>query len=112
MSEGIVKLSSSLPKADSVNGLSALAGDMASEPERMHVAVIVFDTSRVTIDTDSGDAVPTARVRRIEPITGIADRQRLQTLVTRAFEERTGKTVLPLEIEDELRAVFGEGSES
>ena len=102
-----VKLSSGLPKTETTNGLSMIAEQMTSQPEMLHVAVIVFDTSKVTIDTDTGDAIPTARIRRVEPITRIADKQRMHTLVNRAFEERTGKTVLPLALEDELRAAFG-----
>lgn len=72
-----------------------------------YVAVIVFDTKRVSVDTDTGEATATARIRKIEPILQPADRQRLRNLVQRAFEERTGKTVLPLDLEDELRAAFG-----
>ncbi|KLN67641.1 hypothetical protein ABM90_31380 [Rhodococcus erythropolis] len=109
MSDGEVKLSAGLPRGEQTNGLSSLAGEMASMPEGMHVAVIVFDTKSIKIDTDTGDAVPTARIRRVEPIVAAADRQRLLSLVTRAFEQRTGKTVLPLELEDELRSAFDGG---
>ncbi|MDG3012403.1 hypothetical protein G4X40_19875 [Rhodococcus sp. D2-41] len=76
----------------------------------MHVAVIVFDVASTKVDTDTGDAIPTIRVRRVEPIGRSDDRKQLERLVMRAFEERTGTTVLPLELEDELRAAFGNDS--
>lgn len=102
-----IKLTSALPKGESINGLTTLASNLTSEPEQMHVAVIVFDCSKITIDTDTGEAIPTARIRRIEPITRPEDKKRLNSLTRRAFEERTGKAVLPLELEDELRSAFG-----
>ncbi|WMM74271.1 hypothetical protein RCF27_08260 [Rhodococcus pyridinivorans] len=104
------KFSSGLPKGETVNGLTAMTGQMSERPEALHVAVIVFDTSKITIDTDTGDATPTARIRRIEPITIADDKKQLNKLVTRAFEQRTGKTVLPLDLEDEIRSAFGDDS--
>jgi hypothetical protein len=63
------------------------------------------DTSKVTRRTDDGEIIATARVRRIEAILpedfGAAER-----LIRRSLEKRTGATVLPLELEDELNAAF------
>lgn len=101
------KLSSALPKSAEVNGLDTIAPTLVSTPEQLHVAVVVLDCAKVTTDTDTGDATGTARVRRIEVIDRPEDKARLRDLATRAFEARTGKSVLPLELEDELREAFG-----
>lgn len=105
-----VKLTSALPKSDEANGLVAVADSLVAEPSRMHVAVVVLDCAQITRDTDTGEETPTARVRRIEIVDNDEDRDRLRGLAQRALERRTGKTVLPLDLEDELRDAFG-GSE-
>jgi len=101
------KIASKLPKSEEVNGLNAITDELVDHPDRFHVAVVVLDCSKVTTEIDTGDSVPTARIRRIEIIDRPDDKKRLQELATRALETRTGKTVLPLELEDELREAFG-----
>lgn len=103
-----IKLASSLPKADEANGLTAIANQLVNDPTTLHVAVVVLDCSKITTDTDTGDSVPTARVRRVEVVTADDDKARLRGLAQRALEARTGKTVLPLDLEDELRDAFGD----
>lgn len=102
-----VKLASSTPDGEN-NGLLALHGELVDAPNDMHVVVALVDCKRTTIDNDSGEVVPTARVRRIEPISDPDDGKRLIRLLRRAYETRTGKAVLPLGLEDDLRAVFGD----
>lgn len=98
-------LSGSLPKGEA-NGLASLIGQLVDEPEVVHVAVILFDVSKVTTKVDDGDVVPTVRIRRIEAISDGEDRRRLRMLLMREFERRTGKTTLPFELEEDVRAVF------
>ena len=106
------KLAAALPAGTDANGLPDIAHQLAQDPSRQHVAVIVFDTSRLTTDTDTGDVTPTVRILRLEPITDPEAKQRLGDLATRAFNRRTGQTVLPLDLEDELRAAFGSVGEA
>ena len=105
------KLASALPKDDQANGLNDIAANLVDDPTDLHVAVVVLDCSKITTDIDTGDETPTARVRRIEIITRDDDKATLGRLATRALEQRTGKTVLPLEMEDDLRAAFGHTDE-
>ncbi len=98
-------LSGSLPKGEA-NGLSGLARQLISEPEVVHVAVVLFDVSKVTTKVDDGDVVPTIRIRRIEAVTDPEDRKRLRMCLMREYERRTGKTTLPFELEEDVRAVF------
>jgi hypothetical protein len=97
-------LGGNLPTGDQ-NGLNALAAAMISEPNRLRALLVLVDTSKVTRRTDDGEIIATARVRRIEAILpedfGAAER-----LIRRSLEKRTGATVLPLELEDELNAAF------
>lgn len=102
-----VKLASSTPNGEN-NGLLALWEALISSPQDVHVVVALVDCKRITTDSDTGEIVPTARIRRIEPINDAEDGKRLIRLLRRAFEQRTGKAVLPLGLEDDLRAVFGE----
>lgn len=72
----------------------------------MHVVIGIVDCKRSSIDHDSGEIVPTARIRRIEVI-GDQDKDLAAKMMRRALEERTGKTVLPFDLEEDLRAAFG-----
>lgn len=106
------RLGGSLPKSVEMNGLADIAGQMVGNPDDVYVAVVVLSTKKITTEIDTGNVVPTAAIRRIEPILDDTDRRRLGQIVTRAFERRTGKTVLPLDMEDEMREIFGSGAAS
>lgn len=101
------KLSSSLPQGEA-NGLAAIASALCECPEQVQVVIALIDCSKITSNVDSGDVIPTARVRRIEAITDPEDGHRMRQLLRRQFERRTGKTVLPFDLEDDLRAAFGD----
>lgn len=100
----MTKLNASLPKGEA-NGLDAIARDLIDSPDRVHVVLMLVDCKSVTTDMDSGDVIPTARIRRVEPIT--RDKERVMLMLRRAMEERTGKTVLPFDLEEDLRGVLG-----
>lgn len=101
----MTKLSSTLPGGDG-NGLTAITRQMIDDPQQVHVAIALVDCSRLTTDTDTGEVEPTARVRRIEVIEG-QDNELAHKMMRRALEERTGQTVLPMDLEDDLREAFG-----
>lgn len=101
----MTKLASSLPGGDA-NGLIALARELIDVPHDIHVVVALVDCKKVTTDNDTGEIVPTARIRRIEPI-GDEDKPLASKMLRRALERRTGKTVLPFDLEEDLRAAFG-----
>ena len=101
----MTKLASSLPGGDA-NGLVSIARELIDSPHDVHVVVALVDCKKITTDNDSGEVVPTARVRRIEVI-GETDRDLAAKMMRRALEQRTGKTVLPFDLEEDLRAAFG-----
>ena len=107
MSEHTVKMASALPKADEMNGLGVVAEAAVADSDIKVVAVVILDCKAITHDVDSGEDVPTFRVRRIEPVGRVDDKAALGRIASRAFESRTGKTVLPLDVEQELADVFG-----
>lgn len=100
-------LAGALPEGEA-NGLNAIARELVDSPNTVHVVIALVDCSKITTKTDSGDIVPTARIRRIEAIKDPADGHRLRVLLRREWERRTGKTVLPFELEEDMRKAFGE----
>jgi hypothetical protein len=100
-------IAGALPDGEA-NGLSAIARQLVDSPSTVHVVVALVDCSKITTKTDSGDVIPTARIRRIEAITDPSDGHRLRVLLRREWERRTGKTVLPFELEEDMRKAFGE----
>lgn len=101
----MTKIASSLPAGDG-NGLTALARDLIDSPHDIHVVVALIDCKKITTDNDTGEVEPTARIRRIEAITE-DDRELAAKMLRRALERRTGKTVLPFDLEEDMRAAFG-----
>jgi len=100
----MTKLASALPKGES-NGLNSLARRLIDEPLDVHVIVALVDCKRITTDSDTGDIEPTARIRRIEVITD-SDKELAAKMLRRSLEKRTGKTVLPFDLEEDMRAAF------
>lgn len=96
--------------AGEANGLAAIARELVEEPNRVHVVIALVDCSKITTKTDSGDVIPTARIRRIEAIKDPEDGRRMRVLLRREWERRTGKTVLPFELEEDMRKAFGDDS--
>ena len=98
-----VKLSAAMPADTDTNGVDALAATLVDDPEQIHVAVLWFDTVKITDLTDSGRRIPTIRVRRVEPIGNVADvPAAIRDLVDAATEKRTGRAPLPF---DEVEVV-------
>jgi hypothetical protein len=103
MSDG--SLSGALPKGDA-NGLGPIVRDLIDEPHRFHVVMAIIDCKSVNTNFDTGEVVPTARIRRIEVMLS-QDLTEAQRLMRRALENRTGRTVLPLDLEDDIQIAFG-----
>jgi hypothetical protein len=99
------KLASALPKGAN-DGLSPIADALVDQPHRVRVVLALVDCSKITTDADTGDVIPTARIRRIEAIVDPADGARLVRLLQRQYERRTGATVLPLDLEEDLASAF------
>lgn len=102
----MTKLTPALPQGDS-NGLLVISRSLVDEPHRVHAVIALIDCKKITTDNDSGEVEPTARIRRIEVITG-EDLKLAEQVIRRALEKRTGATTLPLDLEDELDQVFSE----
>jgi hypothetical protein len=102
-----VKLASALPSGNA-NGLSAILAELTDDPTSLRVMIAVFDTKELKTITDTGEVVPVVRIRRVEALTGM-DLRSGRTLFRRAFEKRTGRESLPIEMEEELDEAFGTG---
>lgn len=100
------KISGTLPGGDG-NGLVAIMADLISDPKKMHVAICIVDGKKITTDADTGETVPTARVRRIEVIQDRGDQEVLRRLMRRALDQRTGREGLPYDLEAEIEDAIG-----
>lgn len=102
----MTKLAAGLPKGEA-NGLAALARQLIDEPTKVHVVVMLVDCKKISTDCDTDDVEPTARIRRVEAVL-IEDHEVAQRMLRRSLEKRTGKTVLPYDLEEDMRAAFGD----
>lgn len=95
----VVKLASKMPGDFETNGLDATVDDLIDNPKELRAAFVVYDTQKAVVDTDTGETVPTVRVRRFEPL-GKADdiSETIRAAYTKAVEDRTGRKALPLDI--------------
>jgi len=100
------KLAGKLPVGES-NGLAVIGRELLETPGKVHVAIVLIDCSKIQQDVDTGDVVPTARIRRIEVIKDPDDGKRMRMLLRREFERRTGRVVLPFEMQEEMERAFG-----
>jgi hypothetical protein len=101
----MTKLTGALPKGQA-NGLPAIARQLVDKPDDKHIVIAIIDTKKIVTDIDSGDAEPVCRVLRIEPIEG-DDKEQAAQILRRSLEQRTGQTVLPLDLEDEITDALG-----
>lgn len=102
----MTKLSASLPKGQA-NGLEEIAAELVNDPKQPHVLIVVVDCKSIVDDVDSGDRLPTARIRQLEVVRDEDARHAIR-LLSRATMERTGQTVLDIETEDSIQALFDE----
>jgi len=95
----VVKLSPKMPGDFEMNGLDSIAEELVEDPKTLRMGVVWFDTAKTTVDTDTGDHVPTIRFRRFEPL-GEADTVsgQIREAVSAAIEKRTGRTPIPFDI--------------
>ena len=104
------RFSGALPKGDA-NGLGSIIPELINTPDRKHVIIGVIDNKQTIMDNDSGDVIPVVRLRRVEVVPKI-DRELVEKILRRAVEARMGVDVLPLELEDEITALFADFDEA
>ncbi len=101
------KLSNALP-SPAANGLDSIDQALIDDPQRVHVVIAIVDCKSTTTDNDTGDIVPTARIRRIEPV-GEQDQDAVTRMLLRQYERRTGAVTLPYEIKEDLHGLLTGG---
>lgn len=95
----VVKLSSKLPGDAEINGLDAQREWLEDNPDELLVAIVLLDTSKVTIDTDTRAHVPTVRVRRIEPLGPVGEVPKaVREAMAAAEQSRTGRAAIPFDV--------------
>jgi hypothetical protein len=99
-----ISLSGALPRGDA-NGLGVIVKSLIRDPEHIHALMVLVDTTKLVTHVDTGETIPVLRIRRAEVIRD-ADLKEAERLIRRSWEERNGDTVLPLEMEDDLKLIF------
>lgn len=108
MNEVTVALGGKLPKGDA-NGLVDLGNKLTIDREarkQIRAAIVLFDVKDVKEDTDDASMVATLRIRRIEVLQDPEDFGLMQRLLMREWERRTGQTVLPFALEEDVNILF------
>ena len=100
-----IKLAGQLPKGVA-NGLDPIIAELVDTPDHFQVVMAIVDCKEIKTDTDTGEVIPTMRIRRIEAITG-HDKAAARRLMRRATEHRTGRVELPLELEEDMSNALG-----
>jgi hypothetical protein len=103
-----MNIAGSLPKGEG-NGLAPIVAELLNDPHTVHVIVALVDCKSTKIDHESGDRIPTVRIKRVEAIVG-DDLDIARRLLDRAVEPRLGDVTLPFELEQDLRSAFGDES--
>lgn len=98
------KLASTLPNK---HGLHVIADDLVRDPHGKHIVIAVIDCAKVVLDTDTDDAIPVARIRRIEVIRDEEAMSTAAALLQAASNGRQGLQPLPFD-EDALQSALAE----
>jgi hypothetical protein len=99
-----ISLSGALPRGDA-NGLGVIVKSLIREPEKIHALVVLVDTTKLVTHVDTGETIPVLRIRRAEVIRD-DDLKEAERLVRRAWEQRNGDQVLPIELEQDVTDIF------
>jgi hypothetical protein len=96
-----VKLTTALPGGEEWNGLDHYADDIRADHTLMLGCWIVFDVPGAEINYDKATTTPKLRVRQVEVLTTDGSvPEFLRGELEKAFTERTGKAMLPLDEAD------------
>lgn len=96
-----VKLTTKLPGGEEWNGLDYYAEDIRADHTLMLGCWIVFDVPTAEINYDKGTTTPKLRVRQVEVLTTDGSvPPYLRAELEKAFTQRTGKAMLPLDEQD------------
>ncbi|HEY2088540.1 MAG TPA: hypothetical protein VGH54_21295 [Mycobacterium sp.] len=101
-----MKLRAALPKGDG-NGLTVISRPLTARPDQVHVVIALVKTEKLTTNVADGQVEATLAIRGLEVVTD-EDQAAAFRLLERSLERRTGQTMLPLELEDDIRAAFSE----
>lgn len=94
----VVKVGSKMPANKEMNGLDAQQQDLVEDPKELRCALVWYDTGKITVDPDTGEQVPTIRLRRFEPVAVETVKSAIWETLQQAIQKRTGQPAIPLDI--------------
>jgi hypothetical protein len=105
MSDLEVRALGALPKGDA-NGLAAQAARLNKDRGATYVAIVLFTVPKVVTDDDKDAITLVPKVRQVELVTLAVDAAVVHRALMRSYEERTGQTTLPFELEIDVNRAF------
>lgn len=106
MTEYRTAVAGKLP-TDGGNGLEAIALELAKDPLRKRVAIVLYDAPTKQEDAEKGTTTVKVRVRRFEPVRDKSDRDILHEVLLRADTARLGDEAA-ITLTQDVDDVFGE----
>lgn len=103
-----MKLAGALPKGDG-NGLASLDRVVANDPDTRHVLIAVVSTRKLITDIETGDVEAQMKIDRVERLLA-EDAELAEKMLRRALQKRSGETVLPIDVADEISEIFREAA--
>ena len=97
----MIRLWATLPKDNNANGLGALEKLLMEDPDGEQLIIARVNRRRATIDDDSHETTPTARIIHAELVTDADQRAHALNLLRSALHARTGEQELPFPGRDE-----------
>jgi hypothetical protein len=93
-----------------MDGLGAIADELAKEPLRPRIIVATVECTRVTHNVQDGTDTPTVKLTAVEVVDG-ADAVTVSGMMERLYAKRTGRDDLPASLFDEPMAPAGTGEQ-
>lgn len=105
MSDIEVRALGALPKGDA-NGLGAQAARLNKDRAATYVAIVVFTVPKLVTDDEKEIITLVPKIRQVELVTLPQDAAVVHRALMRSYEDRTGQTTLPFDLEIDVNKAF------
>jgi hypothetical protein len=101
-----IKIAAKLPDGVA-NGLTDVYRRLCKDPDGLVACYVLLDVKSLTEDRDTEETNPTVRIRHIEAADGGPEARDIARRLVDRRERRLNRTMLPLDLGDELTTLLG-----